>query len=237
MIYALILAGGIGSRMGNVEKPKQFLHIGQKPIIVHTLEKFYVNSKIDRIVVLCPEQWVSYTRDLLKKYLAASDNINIIAGGATRNETIMNGIRFIAEQGELAEDTVVVTHDAVRPFVTHRIIEENIELAQAGYACDTVIPATDTIVESKDGQVISSIPDRSKYYQGQTPQSFRAARFKELYESLSEEEKAVLTDAAKVFVIKGEEVKLVQGETFNIKVTYPYDLQLAEVLLGGDKDC
>ncbi len=237
MIYALILAGGIGSRMGNVEKPKQFLHIGQKPIIVHTLEKFYVNSKIDRIVVLCPEQWVSYTRDLLKKYLAASDNINIIAGGATRNETIMNGIRFIAEQGELAEDTVVVTHDAVRPFVTHRIIEENIELAQAGYACDTVIPATDTIVESKDGQVISSIPDRSKYYQGQTPQSFRANRFKELYESLSEEEKAVLTDAAKVFVIKGEEVKLVQGETFNIKVTYPYDLQLAEVLLGGDKDC
>lgn len=237
MIYALILAGGIGSRMGNVEKPKQFLHIGQKPIIVHTLEKFYVNSKIDRIVVLCPEQWVSYTRDLLKKYLAASDNINIIAGGATRNETIMNGIRFIAEQGELAEDTVVVTHDAVRPFVTHRIIEENIELAQAGYACDTVIPATDTIVESMDGQAISAIPDRSKYYQGQTPQSFRAARFKELYESLSEEEKAVLTDAAKVFVIKGEEVKLVQGETFNIKVTYPYDLQLAEVLLGGDKDC
>lgn len=237
MIYALILAGGIGSRMGNVEKPKQFLHIGQKPIIVHTLEKFYVNSKIDRIVVLCPEQWVSYTRDLLKKYLTASDNINIIAGGATRNETIMNGIRFIAEQGELAEDTVVVTHDAVRPFVTHRIIEENIELAQAGYACDTVIPATDTIVESMDGQAISAIPDRSKYYQGQTPQSFRANRFKELYESLSEEEKAVLTDAAKVFVIKGEEVKLVQGETFNIKVTYPYDLQLAEVLLGGDKDC
>ncbi len=237
MIYALILAGGIGSRMGNVEKPKQFLHIGQKPIIVHTLEKFYVNSKIDRIVVLCPEQWVSYTRDLLKKYIAASDNINIIAGGATRNETIMNGIRFIAEQGELAEDTVVVTHDAVRPFVTHRIIEENIELAQAGYACDTVIPATDTIVESMDGQAISAIPDRSKYYQGQTPQSFRANRFKELYESLSEEEKAVLTDAAKVFVIKGEEVKLVQGETFNIKVTYPYDLQLAEVLLGGDKDC
>ena len=90
----------------------------------------------------------------------------------------MNGIRFIAEQGELAEDTVVVTHDAVRPFVTHRIIEENIELAQAGYACDTVIPATDTIVESMDGQAISAIPDRSKYYQGQTPQSFRANRLK-----------------------------------------------------------
>ena len=237
MIYALILAGGIGSRMGNVEKPKQFLHIGNKPIIVHTVEKFYVNAKIDRIIVLCPEQWVSYTCDLLKKYQAISDRISVIAGGTTRNETIMNGIRFIEEHEGLTGDTVVVTHDAVRPFVTHRIIEENIALAEAGYACDTVIPATDTIVESKNGQIISSIPDRSKYYQGQTPQSFRALRFKKLYESLGEDEKAVLTDAAKVFVIKGDEVKLVQGENFNIKVTYPYDLQLAEVLLGGDKDC
>ena len=85
--------------------------------------------------------------------------------------------------------------------------------------------------------MISQIPDRSKYYQGQTPQSFRAKKFKELYNSLSEEEKQILTDAAKVFVIKGEKVTLVQGETFNIKVTYPYDLQVAETLLGGEKKC
>jgi 2-C-methyl-D-erythritol 4-phosphate cytidylyltransferase len=237
MVYGLILAGGIGSRMGNVEKPKQFLHIGKKPIIVHTLEKFYINKKIDYIIVLCPEQWVSYTRDLLKKYIEVSENIAVIAGGETRNETIMNGIRYIEEQGNLNEDTVVITHDAVRPFVTHRIIDENIECAKKGVACDTVVPATDTIVESLDKQKISSIPDRSKYYQGQTPQSFKAKHFKELYESLSAEEKAILTDAAKVFVIKGEEVRLVMGETFNIKVTYPYDLQLAEVLLGGNKNC
>lgn len=237
MIYGLILAGGIGSRMGNIEKPKQFLHIGKKPIIVHTVEKFYVNKKIEQIIVLCPEQWVSYTKDLLEKYINCSGNINVIPGGKTRNETIMNGIRYIESQYGLDDKTIVITHDAVRPFVTHRIIDDNIKCASKGVACDTVIPATDTIVESIDKKEISSIPDRSKYYQGQTPQSFKARRFKELYEGLSEEEKEILTDAAKVFVIKGETVELVEGETFNIKVTYPYDLQLAEVLLEGEKNC
>ncbi len=237
MIYGVILAGGIGSRMGNVDKPKQFLHIGNKPIIVHTVEKFYVNSRIDRVIVLCPEQWVSYTKDLLKKHIEFTDKISIITGGQTRNETIMNAIRYIESEKGIDDSTILVTHDAVRPFVTHRIIDDNINCALDGLACDTVIPATDTIVESMDNQTISNIPDRSKYYQGQTPQSFKAKRFKELYNELSEDEKQILTDAAKVFVMKGEKVKLVDGETFNIKVTYPYDLQLAEVLLGGGKDC
>lgn len=237
MVYGVVLAGGIGSRMGNVEKPKQFLHIGNKPIIVHTVEKFCVNNRIDKVVVLCPEQWVSYTKDLLKKYLGTMENVSIVPGGKTRNDTIMNAIAFIEENYGLDDETIVVTHDAVRPFVTHRIIEDSIDAVQNGTACDTVIPATDTIVESLDNQVISQIPDRSKYYQGQTPQSFRAKKFKDLYNSLSEEEKKILTDAAKVFVIKGERVTLVQGETFNIKVTYPYDLQVAETLLGGEKKC
>ena len=81
MIYGVILAGGIGSRMGNVDKPKQFLHIGNKPIIVHTVEKFCVNSRIDHVIVLCPEQWVSYTKDLLKKHIEFTDKISIITGG------------------------------------------------------------------------------------------------------------------------------------------------------------
>ena len=92
-------------------------------------------------------------------------------------------------------------------------------------------------IKDTDGKVISQIPDRAHYYQGQTPQSFRAKHFKELFNSLTEDEKKILTDAAKVFVIKGEPVTLVQGETFNIKITYPYDLQLAETLLGGEGNC
>ena len=234
MIFGAILAGGIGSRMGNVDKPKQFLHIGKKPIIVHTAEKFIINEKFDKVIILCPKQWLSYTKELLNKHLPGND-IAVIEGGKKRNDTIMNAIAYIEENFGLDDETVIVTHDAVRPFVTHRILEENIDFASRGIACDTVVPATDTIVESTDGESIASIPDRAHYYQGQTPQSFRAKKFKELYESMSEDEKAILTDAAKVFVVKGEKVGLVKGETFNIKVTYPYDLQLAETLLGGNK--
>ncbi len=238
MVFGVILAGGIGTRMGNVDKPKQYLTIGDKPIIVHTVEKFYINDQFKKVIVLCPENWLAYTKDIFKKYMDAQpDKLVVIPGGDTRNETIMNSIDYIEENYGLDDDTVVVTHDAVRPFVTHRIIEENIKLSTEGIACDTVIPATDTIVESKDGKTISKIPDRSKYYQGQTPQSFKAKLFKKLYGSLSTEDKAILTDAAKVFVVKDYPVSLVMGETSNIKVTYPYDLQLAETLLGGEETC
>lgn len=233
MIFGVVLAGGIGSRMGNVDKPKQFLHIGKKPIIIHTIEKFIINDKLDKVIVMCPSQWIAYTTDLLKKHLPDSD-VAVVAGGDIRNQTIMNCIAYIEENYGLDEETALVTHDAVRPFVTQRIIDENIEMAQKGVACDTVIPATDTIVESENGSTIKNIPNRKHYYQGQTPQSFRAKRFKDLYNSLTDEEKEILTDAAKVFVVKGDEVALVNGETFNIKVTYPYDLQLAETLLGGE---
>ena len=163
-----------------------------------------------------------------------ADRVAVIEGGSTRNETIMNAIRYIENEGNLNDDTIIVTHDSVRPFVTYRIIEENIAAAEQFGACDTVIPATDTIVESRDHQVISAIPDRSVMYQGQTPQSFRATKLKKLYETLTEEEKEILTDAAKIFVIKGEPVALVQGETYNMKITYPYDLRVAKSLLEDE---
>lgn len=235
MVFGVILAGGMGSRMGNVEKPKQFLTIGEKPIIVHTLEKFYVNPKFEKIIVLCPSQWVEHTKNLVKKYMKDGERIAVISGGATRNETIMNSITYIEEKYGLDEDTIIVTHDSVRPFVTHRIIEENISCAMKYGACDTVIPATDTIVESDDHKVITNIPNRANMYQGQTPQSFKAKKLKELYYALSEEEKEILTDAAKIFVMKGQEVHLVEGEVFNIKITYPYDLRVAETMTKGEK--
>ena len=235
MNFAVILAGGIGSRMGNMEKPKQYLTIGDKPIIVHTLEKFYVNSNFEKIIVLCPKQWMGHTKDLVKKYLKNEERVVVIQGGETRNETIMNSIRYIEENYGLDDETIIVTHDSVRPFVTHRIIEENLKFAKEYGACDTVIVATDTIVESQDGKIISNIPDRSKMYQGQTPQSFNARELKEIYESLTEEEKNILTDAAKILVLKGKPVYLVEGEVFNIKITYPYDMRVAETLLEGDK--
>lgn len=234
MLFAVICAGGIGSRMGNAEKPKQYLKIGNKPIILHTIEKFLVYDKFEKIIVLCPNSWISHTKELVNKYLKINDKVVVLEGGKTRNDTIMNAIDYIEKEHGLDEETIVVTHDSVRPFLTYRIIEENIEATVKYGACDTVIPATDTIVESLDADKISSIPDRKFMYQGQTPQSFKAKKLKELFYSLTEEEKDILTDAAKIYVMKNEPIHIVQGEVFNIKITYPYDLRVAETLLNMD---
>lgn len=234
MIYAVIAAGGIGSRMGNAEKPKQYITLKDKPIIAHTVEKFYVNDCFKKIIILCPEQWVNHTKSIIKKHLREDERVVVIQGGSTRNETIMNAIKFIEETDGLDDDTIIVTHDAVRPFVSARIITENIEAALKYGATDTVVPATDTIVESQNGAVISNIPDRSKLYQGQTPQSFKAKLLKDLYYSLTEEEKDILTDACKIFSMKGHDVHLIDGEVHNIKITYPYDLRVAKALLDEE---
>ena len=198
-VFGVVLAGGIGARMGNVEKPKQFLELGGKPIIIHTIEKFAVHPGFDEVLVLSPRAWVTYTQDIVRKFIPPVRKVTVLQGGDTRNETIMNAIRYIEEQGDLDEETVIVTHDSVRPFVTHRILEENIRYAREYGACDTVIPSTDTIVESRDNTQITDIPNRKYMYQGQTPQSFRAKRLKKQYEALNEQEKEILTDAARLW--------------------------------------
>ncbi len=236
MVFAAVFAGGIGSRMGNSDTPKQYLELGTKPVIIHTIEKFFINEKIDEILVLCPKAWVAHTQALVEKHLPEGKKITVISGGATRNGTLEKAIEYIENNCKVTEDTVIVTHDAVRPFLTHRIIDENVEAAIKYGACDTVIPATDTIVESRDGKIISSIPDRSMMYQGQTPQSFRLKELERVLASLTEDEKAILTDACKIFSIKNKDVYMVEGEVFNIKITYPYDLKVAHTLLKG-KDC
>ena len=230
MIYAQILAGGIGTRMGNTDMPKQFLMLGTKPIIIHTLEQFLMCSKFSKILVACPKDWVSYMEDLLKKYIPDS-NVIVIEGGSTRNETIMNGCRYIVENFGLSNEDVIVTHDAVRPFLTPRIIEDNIKGMESYDAVDTVIPATDTIVESKNGEIISDIPNRAFLYQGQTPQSFNIKKLMDVYNSLSEDEKSILTDACKIFSMKKKKVKIVRGETYNIKITDIHDLKIANAIL------
>lgn len=236
MIFAAILAGGIGSRMGGTDTPKQFLPLGDKPVIIHTIEKFTINGNIDKIIVLIPKNFINHTNHLIDEYIPNNDKIIVVEGGDTRNETLINSINYIDENYGIDEDSIILTHDSVRPFVTHKIIEENIEAAKKYGACDTVVPATDTIVESVDGELISNIPIRDNYYQGQTPQSFNLKKLSTLINSLSENESNILTDACKIFTLKGEDVYLVDGEVTNIKITYPYDLKLANTILDDKHD-
>ena len=236
MIFAAILAGGIGSRMGGLDTPKQFLMLGDKPVIIHTIEKFIINSQIDKTIVLTPKKFINHTNDIIKKYIGDTDDIVVIEGGFTRNDTIINSIEYITENFDITDDSIIVTHDSVRPFVTHRIINDNINAARKYGACDTVISATDTIVESINSKTIESIPVRDYYYQGQTPQSFNINKLYNLITTLSEAESNILTDACKIFILKDEDVYLVDGEVTNIKITYPYDLKLANTILEDKHD-
>ena len=129
------------------------------------------------------------------------------------------------------DDDIIITHDSVRPFVTLRIIEDNIDAAQKYGACDTVVSAIDTIVVSEDNNIISEIPNRKFMYQGQTPQSFKMSMLKNLYNDLSGEEKEILTDACKICVVRNTPVKLVEGEISNIKITTVSDYKMAQAMI------
>ncbi|WP_077623401.1 IspD/TarI family cytidylyltransferase [Sediminibacillus massiliensis] len=231
MIYAEILAGGKGTRMGNINMPKQFITLDETPIIIHTIEKFILNDRFEKILIVSPKEWINYTEDIIKKHIGENDRLVVVEGGSDRNESIMSGIRYIKNEFGIGKDDVIVTHDSVRPFLTHRIIEENIDEALKHGAVDTAIEAVDTILQSNDGEIIDNIPIRDTMFQGQTPQSFNIQTLVDHYNELTEEEKNVLTDACKICALKGEKVKIVKGELFNIKITTPYDLKVAKAIL------
>lgn len=228
--YAFILAGGTGTRMG-ADLPKQFLEVCGRTILSYTVEVFLNTDSIDRVIILTPSEYYDKAEELLKSEFPNEEGYDIVQGGELRNDTIMNGIKHVKRNYHYDEDTVIITHDAVRPFVTEDIISNNMKAMESYIACDTVIPATDTIVESVDHKVVSAIPMRQNLFQGQTPQTFKMLGFERMYNSLGEEEKQALTDAVKVFVEAGEKVALVPGDTSNIKITYPFDLVLAESII------
>lgn len=236
MIFAGILAGGMGTRMNITNLPKQFLMLGEKPILIHTLEKFLLCNRFDVIYIGVHKDWITYCQELIEKYIDNYDKIKIIEGGQDRNATIMNIVRDIESKFGASEEHIIVTHDSVRPFVSLKIIEENIDSAIKYDACDTVIPATDTIVVSDNCEIISEIPERNKMYQGQTPQSFKVNLLKKLYTELKNEEKEILTDACKICVIRNVPVHLVNGETLNIKITTMPDLTIANAIMKGEEN-
>lgn len=235
MIFGAILAGGKGTRMGISEIPKQFMMLGEKPIVIHTLEKFLISEKIDIVYLGIHETWLSYMEDIMNKYINKSliEKIQIVAGGEDRNGTIINIINDIEIKYKITDEDIIVTHDAVRPFIRSQIILDNIEAMKNYDACDTVISAIDTIVVSENGEIISDIPNRIFMYQGQTPQTFKIRKLKKLYLNLSSEEKLFLTDACKIFQIKGEKVFMVNGDIANLKITTPTDYKIAISMLGG----
>ncbi len=234
MNFAVLLAGGTGTRMTSSPLPKQFLELGGEPMLRLTVDKFLACPRIDHIIVAAPDTWISHTCDLLRD--ARFADVKVCEGGRTRQESLFRAVKHIESVFPVTPEDIVISHDVARPFVSLRVIEENIDALQHYDAVDTVLPATDTIVESDDQHVIADIPDRRRMYQGQTPQTFRRITYLKLYEALEQEYLDKVTDAARIFVDHGYSVGLVYGDEFNIKITTEYDLRIASFLLDAAHD-
>ena len=231
MVFAAIVAGGKGIRC-NQPIPKQFVHIGDEPVIIHTLKKF--TDIADYVYVACPGDMLDYSKKLIEKYLK-TDKIRLITGGNTRMESVLCMLSAIKSSGLCSPDDIVVTHDAIRPFVSIEIIKATIEAAKKHSACGTYVSAIDTIAVSKDGLNVSSVPPRDTIFHAQTPQTFK---FSVLFEMFSKHRDTMenYTDLCSMAIDSGIDVFITEGSRDNFKITTPFDLQLADFVAKSIKN-
>ena len=232
-LYFMILAGGIGSRMQSPELPKQFLKIDNEPIIIKTVRNFIDFGSFRAGVICCPVDWLEYTKALLLEYGIPTDTVFVVPGGKNRNSSVQNGCCFLTKNYNISDDDVILTHDAVRPFIDSRIIKDNISAAGEFGAANTVMPVYDSIISSTTGEFLSEHLPRRELYRVQTPQSFRLKELDNVINSLSDEELEAYTDVASVFSDRGFRVRLVEGSDNNIKITTPFDMAVAETIVSN----
>jgi len=237
MVYTGILAAGIGLRMNRQDMPKPFLPLGKKPIIIHTLEQFFISPQVEKIIVVVHEYWKRYTEDLITKHDAMGKDVVVIAGGANKTASIKTIVEHIDASWGIGEYDILLAHDAVRPFITQRMIDENVETAKNTGAANTVMITNDTIIVTKDGQTLAEVPPKTTMFAQQTPITFNLKLLNTVFQKTSEQGIALETETeiARLFVQQGYEMQLVSGEYSNMKIINPYDLEVAEALLQERK--
>lgn len=216
-IGGLLLMGGVGKRFGS-DIPKQFHRLSGKPIYLVTLEAFLQAGFFDEIVLSCHPDWIEGVRSEIDPRWP----VKIVASGTTRQESSHLGLQGFSEKPQ-----VVLIHDAVRPFVTTEILKENALLALEHGAVDTCIPSADTLVYAPNLMTIDSIPDRSHYLRGQTPQSFSYSLI------LQAHEQAIGNDASddcRLVLGLNHPIWIAKGDEQNLKITSELDLFIAEQL-------
>ncbi|MDV3426518.1 MAG: 2-C-methyl-D-erythritol 4-phosphate cytidylyltransferase [Bacillota bacterium] len=227
MNIAIVMAGGQGTRMSMKDMPKQFIDVCGKPVIIHTLEKFDRHPEIDYIAVVCIKNWQSELKTLIEKFKIKKVKW-IITGGETRQESVFNALNSL---NGLSGDDIVLIHDAARPFITEKIISDNIKAALTYGAVGTVIPAADTIIKSMDGVKISDVPNRKELYLVQTPQSFKFSIIKEAHEAAVIKNVDNATDDCQLVLKSGIPVHLAAGNKLNFKITTREDLLLFKAVM------
>jgi 2-C-methyl-D-erythritol 4-phosphate cytidylyltransferase len=216
-VKGILLMGGSGTRFGGVE-PKQFHLLQGVPLYQWVLKTFHSSQLFEEILLVTHKEWFAQ----VSKEVASYPNTRVVDAGPTRQASSLAGLLAAGP-----ETQIVVIHDAVRPFVSVRIIKENVETAMKTGAADTCIPSADTLVHAPDRDRIADIPPRHEFLRGQTPQSFSYPLI------LRAHQQATLCDASddcQLVHALGHTIAIVAGEERNLKVTTELDLLLAEQL-------
>lgn len=229
MNIACIFAGGSGVRMG-AGVPKQFLEINGKPILIHTLQLFQYHDMIDKIYVSVIKDYIPYVRELVAEY--GLDKVaDVIPGGQTAQDSIYNALK--KAESENPEDSIVLLHDGVRPFVSYEVISENINSVIKYGNAITSTACYETIMISKDGNVVDSVPYRKETFSGQAPQSFYLKDIIVAHDVVRNSPTGYenMVDACTIIRSQGIEAHMVPGNRGNIKVTTPEDVYMFRALL------
>lgn len=229
---AILLAGGSGQRFG-ADRPKQFVRIGERTVLEHSLAAFEQSPHIDAILIVSHPQHLDEVRELLPssqhpKLLA------VVAGGAERQDSTLNALRALTQITDSPLEQIrILIHDAVRPAVSQNIIERVCTALHTHQAANLVVPVTDTLLEVNDNGTTAAMPSRARFRRVQTPQGFHAATLQHAYDvALTDPNFQATDDCGVVFRYLPEvETALVEGEQRNIKLTYPEDLHVLHHLL------
>lgn len=226
--YVIVLAGGIGKRMG-ANVPKQFIEVRGKPIIVHTIERFQSNPQIEKIVVVCVKEWIEHVQELIKKFSLTKVQW-ITEGGRTGHDSIRNGIFFLRDKID-SEDYVIV-HDAVRPALSQTIIDEVLRVAHQFGNASSSIACHPPIVYTEDFKSGIRDVDREHVMLTASPQAYKFSLALRCYERAEVENKHDFTFTSSLLIHYGERVYFAKGSSSNIKITQKEDIALFEALLN-----
>lgn len=225
MNTALIFAGGSGIRMNAKAKPKQFLELNGRAIIIHTLEYFENHPEIDSICVVIIESWIDYLKELLERYSIKKVKW-VVSGGATGQESIFNGLQVIYKDCCNPNDCVVLIHDGVRPLINDTLISDNIASVRKFGSAITVTPAIETIVTANENNQIQNVTDRKLCMHARAPQSFFLKDIYDAHQKALKENIHGMIDSASLMKYYGYNLFTVNGPVENIKITTPMDYYL-----------
>lgn len=220
MNIALIFAGGVGSRMNTKAKPKQFLDLHGKPIIVYTIEHFQNHEDIDGIVVVMHPDWLGYMQELVERY-QLSKVVEVVAGGETGQLSIFNGLECVEKH--FSADSTVLIHDGVRPLINQDIISANIEQVKRSGNAITTSPTIETFVVVDDDLVVQEVPERKHSRLAKAPQSFVLKDILSVHRQALSDGIEDSIDSCTLMSKYGHNVTLVEGPVENIKITTPTD--------------